>query len=60
MFYFCEMPINNDTRKTITIIIVLMILAGIVINYNMKVTFGTNLILLGIIGYIGISLSRSS
>ena len=41
-----------NTHEIIVIVLLLLIIAGIVINYNAGIKLGTNLIMLGLIGII--------
>lgn len=46
-----------DTQNILTTVMIIAILLGIIINYNSKVNiFGTNLISIGIIGFVCVTL----
>lgn len=50
-----------EVKNILTTIVILSILLGIIINYNSKENiFGTNLISVGIIAFVGISLYNAS
>lgn len=50
-----------EIRNILTAIVILSIILGIIINYNSRENiFGTNLISLGIIAFVGISLYNNS